>query len=449
MSIMKKRALNYVIRGTIILTLTGGITRFIGFYNRIFLSNLIGAKELGIYQLILPLYMVVFSFTSFGNELALTKLVAEYIGRKDYASSFSLLRICIFINLFLSVFSSFIICKNANWICLHILNAVGCEQALRIICLAFPFMAIKAAYHGFFLGLKKPEVHGFSDLMEQSAKVFGVMIFAYILFRGSNYNVNFAIWGIVLGEFVGFLYTFIYYLRYRNSIQITTTSVYYKTLIKLFIKDTIPLSLNRFVLTVLQSMESILIPSVLLSYYQDSYKSLSIYGIFSGMAFPFIMFPATVTNSLSTMLLPAVSNTKSTLNYSYLKKLCQKSFCFSFCIGILSFVVFYFFGYSIGVFFFKTKEAGIFLYRLSFLCPFIYTATTLASILNGLGCASYNLFVTILSIIIRISFIIYSIPKTGMNGYLYGLLCSYTFLTIAYLLHLRKKIIYKVPQQPR
>jgi len=41
-----------IFTGTLILTLSGFLARILGFYNRIFLSNLIGAKELGIYQLI-------------------------------------------------------------------------------------------------------------------------------------------------------------------------------------------------------------------------------------------------------------------------------------------------------------------------------------------------------------------------------------------------------------
>ena len=41
-----------IFTGTLILTLSGFLARILGFYNRIFLSNLIGAKELGIYQLV-------------------------------------------------------------------------------------------------------------------------------------------------------------------------------------------------------------------------------------------------------------------------------------------------------------------------------------------------------------------------------------------------------------
>ena len=51
MSSQKKHPL---ITGTVILTLTGLITRVMGFFYRIFLSHTIGAEGVGIYQLIGP-----------------------------------------------------------------------------------------------------------------------------------------------------------------------------------------------------------------------------------------------------------------------------------------------------------------------------------------------------------------------------------------------------------
>ena len=44
-----------IIKGTLILTIAGFLTRIIGFLFRIFLNNKIGAEGLGIYQLIFPM----------------------------------------------------------------------------------------------------------------------------------------------------------------------------------------------------------------------------------------------------------------------------------------------------------------------------------------------------------------------------------------------------------
>ena len=154
---------NRVVKGTLILTTAGFATRIIGFYNRIFLSRLIGAKELGIYQLIFPLYMIAFAFTTFGNELALTKLVSEYKSRNDMATTKNFFKVCLNINIILGLFMSIIMYKNAGILCEKILKAPECEKCLQIISLGIPFMSTKGAIHGYFLGLEQSGVHGISD----------------------------------------------------------------------------------------------------------------------------------------------------------------------------------------------------------------------------------------------------------------------------------------------
>jgi len=432
---------NHVIKGTLILTIAGFATRIIGFYNRIFLSHLIGAKELGIYQLIFPLYMVAFSFTTFGNELALTKLVSEYKSRNDFASTKTFFKVCLCINILLGFFTSIIMYKNAALLCTKVLNAPECAKCLQIISLGIPFMSAKGAIHGYFLGLEQSGVHGTSDFIEQLAKVLGLYILAIFICTRTSYDAAFAVWGIVIGEITAFLFSVCALsVHFKKQHRKKLPGISKNVCFHLFLKDSVPLTTNRLALTILQSIESIMIPTVLLSFYKSSTTSLATYGVFTGMAFPFIMFPSTITNSLSTMLLPAVSSASSGANHGYMKTLCEKSLHFCLLIGIFSMTIFYIFGKDIGVLFFDNKEAGQYLLMLSMLCPFIYLATTLASILNGLGYATHNLLLTVVATIIRISFILLTIPKIGMPGYVAGLFTSYLFLTFSCLHKLQKEI---------
>lgn len=438
---------NLVMKGTFILTFTGFATRIIGFYNRIFLSQLIGAKELGIYQLILPLYMVAFSLTTFGNELALTKIISEYKSRCDAKSISRFFKICFLLNLVLGCIVSTIMYTNANWLCTNILNAPECSKCLQIICLGIPFMSMKGAILGYFLGFEKSGVRGFSDFLEQTFKILSLYLIAQYICIYKHYDAAFAVLGIVCGEFISFLFSFIALiidLKKKQTIcpnhTYTKKPIHMTKAIKLFFKDSIPLTTNRLAITILQSIEAIMIPTVLLSYYKDSSLSLSMYGIFTGMAFPFIMFPATITNSLSTMLLPAISGANSRLASTYLKNLCEKSISFCLLIGIYAATVFYIWGPDIGICLFNNKDAGYYLYQLALLCPFIYLATSLASMLNGLGYATHNLIFTTLATIIRITSIQLLIPKFGLFGYVIGLFSSYLFLTLICLHKIEKKI---------
>lgn len=433
---------NLIIKGTIILTVTGIVTRIIGFYNRIFLSDLIGSKELGIYQLVLPLYILAFAICTYGNELALTKLISQYQNEKEQNLFF---RLCVVISFTSSIAISILLYTGAENISLYILNAPACAKCIRVLCFAIPSISLKGCIHGYFLGIKNSAVHGISDLIEQITKIASVYLLSTFLFRFQSYDAVFAIWGIVCGEYVSFVYCVIQFLkRPKKHISNCPQKLSSKEGKRLFLKTAVPMTINRFAITFIQSIEAILIPSVLLSYYHDANESLSIYGVIMGISFPFIMFPATITNSLSSMLMPAVSTASSENDNGYLKKITENSIQFCLWIGLFSGIFFFIFGRNIGLCFFHNQKAGIYLYQLSFLCPLIYLSTTFASILNGLGMVTRNLVQTILSTLIRIIFILVFIPQIGTTGYIIGLFVSYFFLSYASSYRLVQIIPYQI-----
>ena len=58
-----------LLKGTLLLTITGFITRVLGFFYRIYLADLLGAHYLGIYQLIFPVYAICFTIYGAGIRL--------------------------------------------------------------------------------------------------------------------------------------------------------------------------------------------------------------------------------------------------------------------------------------------------------------------------------------------------------------------------------------------
>ena len=74
---LKKITCRPLITGTFILTLTGLVSRLIGFFYRIYLSRLYGEENMGIYQLISPVIALSFSLTAAGYQTAVSKLTAE------------------------------------------------------------------------------------------------------------------------------------------------------------------------------------------------------------------------------------------------------------------------------------------------------------------------------------------------------------------------------------
>lgn len=419
---------NSIIKGTFILTVAGILSRFLGFYNRIFLTNLFGARELGIYQMIFPIYMVIFSFCCQGIQTALTRQVA----RPDFNSDVSrscLLRSALKISIILSLLCSLVVFWGADWISYEILHSIECADSLRILSMAFPFVSIKGCLIGYNIGLQKSGVAAWSQLIEQIAKIGGVYLLATFFLSGEP-KAYFAVYGVVAGEVVSCLWMVISYLCSHRKKSPTNTSCQPRSLYrKELIRDSVPLTANRLSLTALQSLEAILIPHMLNLYFQDGDVSLALYGTLSGMVLPCIMFPTTLTISLSTMLLPAISSEYKSDHKTTIQRMIQKSIWFCVLIGLVSTAYLLFFGKWTGQFLFGSETAGDLLFQFALLCPFIYLSSCLASIINGVGKASTNLLFSILGIGIRIGFILWLVPNMGLKGYMWGMMLSYLIQT--------------------
>ena len=174
----------------------------------------------------------------------------------------------------------------------------------------------------------------------------------------------------------------------------------------------------------------------------NSAQALSIYGVFSGMAFPLIMFPCALTGSAATLLLPSISQAQAKGNTNQIKKAAFMTIILCFLLGFGCMFFLLTFANVIGSLLFQSQEASAQIRALSFACPFLYLSGMLSSILHGLGKTGITFLFSLISIVIRLFFVMYIVPLLGMNGYFYGILCSQICLDFLLIVALRHNIIY-------
>ena len=133
--------------GTVILTLSNFFSRLIGFYNRIFLAGVIGAHQIGIYQLIFPVYLLGFAVCFQGFQIALSKITAEKKATGNINAARYVLRITIILTLCLCIIFSFFVFWYAELICSVFLHEPSCVPCLRLAVLVLPFVGIKNCIH--------------------------------------------------------------------------------------------------------------------------------------------------------------------------------------------------------------------------------------------------------------------------------------------------------------
>jgi len=148
------------------------------------------------------------------------------------------------------------------------------------------------------------------------------------------------------------------------------------------------------------------------------------------MSLPLILFPSAITGSVCVLLLPVVSEADATGNQHIVEKAIQKSVKYGFLLGSVFTLIFFLGGSFLGNLLYQNEAAGRFISVLGFLCPLMYIASTLSSILNGLGKTGLTFLYSMISLLVRLFFVFFLIPVMGINGYLLGLLASQLVQTL-------------------
>ena len=415
-----------------ILACTGLVSRIAGFFYRIFLSHAIGAEGLGLYQLILPLQGLMAALSYTGIQSALSRLIASRLALQEKKEAYFSLVTGIFAAVFFSAVTGFLLFRHADFFASTILKAPGTSDLLRLTAASIPLCAIHSCIDSYYYARKKASVPAAVQLSEQAVRI-GATYILYLIFLSEDRPVTamIAAGGSLAGEAAASLISLL-----MVSFHFGNHPVKEKTSVKIFplIKDLFTLSftisLNRILLTLLGSIEAVLIPQMLIRCGMTSSEALKIYGIFTGMALPLLLFPSTLTTSAAVMLMPSVARMDALGDQKQIRHVTDQTFFLCMFLGFLCGSGFFLFGPFLGTLLFHSKTAGTYIRYLSFICPFLYTNTMLASILQGLGRPGGCLIHSAAGILIRIFSVVFMIPAIGIRGYFYGIFLGELLLSL-------------------
>lgn len=459
-----------------ILTLAGMISRVIGFFYRIFLSQQIGAEGMGIYQLVFPVYGICFSLCCGPVQTSISRYVAAenaIVGKKSASypdaafkknrgkkrrrtsaeadsaaavSPLSILHAGLILSFSLACVSALVVYTCSDWIAVHILSESRCGILLRLISWTIPICSLHCCISGYYYGVHKAMIPAMSQLAEQTVRVLSVyFLCSYLTERGEAPDTRTAMYGLIFGEAASLCFSGLYYLFHRPKSGLSaslpgTAAGQLGLAFPMLFSMALPLAANRLCVSLLQSAENILIPVRLQDYGITSAQALSIYGVLTGMAYPFIMFPSAIVNSISVMLLPDMAAAQSAHDQERIDRSATRVTTCCLYLGILCTGLFLFYGADMGECLYSSSLAGSYITTLSWLCPFLYLSTTQGSILNGLGQTRKVFFHSVVSLLSQLLFVLFLVPLIGIRGYLYGLLFGELLLTWLHGMTLRHSV---------
>ncbi|MCC8026922.1 MAG: polysaccharide biosynthesis protein [Clostridium sp.] len=430
------------ITGTLLLTSTGFVCRILGFFYRIFMSRTIGAEGLGIYNMVHPIFSICFAVCAGSIQTALSQYVAA-----NQSKGKAVFKTGLMIAMGLSLIMAWGIYGNAGFLAEKLLLEPRCAPYLPVIAVSVPFAALHACINGYYYGMQKARVPAFSQVAEQVIRMGAVFLMANVwLGSGREITVSLAVYGHLIGEMASALFTMVslgFFPPESAQSRPAQAGLSFRAAAVPLMALALPLMGNRLILNVLGSAEAIWIPNKLMGSGLSNSEALSIYGVLTSMALPFILFPSAITNSMAVLLLPTVAQAQADGNEGRISSIISMSLRYSCYMGILCIGIFTMFGNQLGVSVFHDQNAGRFITILSWLCPFMYLATTMGSILNGLGKTSVTFVQNVWAMVIRLAFVLFAIPRFGILGYLYGMLVSELTLALMSFLAVKRLVPFR------
>lgn len=433
---------NPLIRGTIILTLAGLLSKVFGFLMRIFLSRYLGAEGLGIVQLANPLHVLGVVVSSYGIQTAISRFVSS--AREKSGEQLRILKTGMILGMSLSIIYALFLFIFSPELAGHLLQENQCTPLLRVIAVCAPLETFHMCLHGYYYGKKRTGVPAVSQLLEQSFRLFAIWaLFSITTKEGVPFTPVHAVLGSLAGDLASGLFCLTALALEKNGQKkqsCDSCCASYGQILRRINAVALPLTCSQTITHIFHSAETVLLPAMLRSFGYGNSKALSIYGILTGMAMPLILFPSTLTNSFAVLLLPTISEACSRGNHRLIDVLTRHTIHVCLLLGIFSTGFFVCLGNETGLVLYNNTLAGAYIVTLGFLCPFVFLNMTLSSVLNGLGRTSLIFRNNLIGLSIRIFFILFVVPKTGIYGYFIGFLLSSFITTLLLVLSIRRYV---------
>lgn len=421
---------NSLLKGVFALSIGGIVTKLIGVLYRIPLTNLLGAKGIGLYQMVFPLYSILLTFSSTGVPNGIAKLIAEG-GEKG-----QVLKSSVKIFFIISLIFSFLMAT----FCFKIAKVQGDKGAWLGYLLISPsvvIVSIISCYRGYFQGQINMKPTAVSQVVEQAVKLVFGLIFVYVFRKNVVMAVGGATLAVTISELVALLYLFILAKKDGGGIKINQNYFPYKSIIKVVV----PMMAVTLIMPLIRFVDSFLILNVLSKYLENA---TSLYGIYSGVVESIVSLPIAVLYSLAVTSVPIVSKLKKN-GENYTKKI-LKIVLLTFILGVILGALLCLFSPLIIKILFNNlsennKLIAVNMLKLSSLSVvFLSTMQTLIASLNACGFFKITIINTIISGFIKIisTLLFLKIPKINIFGAVFSDVLCYLiacFLNLSYIIY--------------
>jgi stage V sporulation protein B len=295
------------LKGAVILSVAGAISKVLGAIYRIPLARLLGGEGMGLYQMAYPIYTTILSLATAGVPVAISVLVSRKETQGFTGDSKKIFRVSLIILSLLGIILTLLVMQSAHFLAEKVLHQPRAYYPIMAVAPAIFFSGLMSVFRGYFQGHQWMIPTAVSQVVEQLFRVTAVLILAVLLFpRGLQYAAAGATSGAAVGGIAGLLVLGVYYIYFRNRSSSNSILHYSGTtsgeLAREFVRLAVPVSFGAVVFPLVQVLDAIIVPGRLMAINYSTSQATALYGQLSGMAAVLISLPTIFTISISTSM---------------------------------------------------------------------------------------------------------------------------------------------------
>jgi len=418
-----------------ILLIAGLITRVLGFINRIVLARFIGEEGVGLYMMAFPTFILVVTITQLGLPVAISKHVAEAEAKGDFRKIKKILVVSLATTISLSAIFTPALFFLAPKVSQILFTDERTLLPLLAITPIIPIVAISAVLRGYFQGRQNMKPGAISQVIEQ---VIRIALIAVLTKTFLPYGIEYAAAAAMVSAVIGELASLIYLVTAfkikkkfrvrRNFFQFVHSG---KSTFKELMSIAIPTTGSRMIGSISWFFEPIVVAHSLALAGVAASAATKQYGALTGFALPLLMLPSFVMNSLSTSLVPAISEAHSKNDYKMIEHRLQQAMRFSFLTGGLSIIILYVLAEPLMRVMYGSNSGTQFIVLMAPFFLFYYFQAPLQATLQALDLARAAMINSLIGNVAKIAviFLLASQPSFGIMGAALGITMGFVLTT--------------------
>lgn len=389
---MKK---NLFIKSTLILILSGFLTKILGFIIKVIYTRIIGEYGISLYSIAVPTYSLLLTIATLAIPISISKLVSENKGR-----SIRILTSAAFLIISINLVLVFVIFLTKDFLAVNLLKEPKASPIIMAFALTLPFVSISSVLKGYFAGKQNMVPHATSNIIEQIVRLIIILVVLPILKSKSD---MLAILGLILLTIISEISSIIVFLFFLpKKINFNTKILPSKKITKDILDISIPTVSGRIIGNIGYFFEPIILTNLLLfSGYNNSYI-LSEYGAYNAYSLALLTMPSFFIGAIATSLLPEISKFNGNNNLKMVKRRIHQSIIFSLIIGIFFSLLIFIFRDKLLFSLYNTTKGSDYIKVLAPFFVLFYLEGVLTSSLQALGYAKVTMNITLYGVIIKL-----------------------------------------------